>query len=257
MLASPFYVATMSHHSLLRSFLLPTLLPLVLPMADATAQVQAGDIATTRFSTTEFDIQRGTTRTAYNTGGFGGTGSSFAVLWDPTNPNDFLVGGFDFIGRATITGPGTVSYSLISAAVGIVVGMSWDNDHQVVFIDAAAGQVRRLDPANGQIVDLSTGTQPWGFDANAGAFDPATGDTVVGGNGALYRLRRGTTTAVAARRMKNPKTTFSRFMGTGRIKLRDGRTAAGMPYGNAKACAGGPPSAALDRSIGQPCPRLV
>lgn len=190
------YVATMSHHSLLRSFLLPTLLPLVLPLADATAQVLAGDIATTRFSTTEFDIQRGTTRTAYNTGGFGGTGSSFAVLWDPTNPNDFLVGGFDFIGRATITGPGTVSYSLISASVGIVVGMSWDNDHQVVFIDAAAGQVRRLDPANGQIVDLSTGTQPWGFDANAGAFDPATGDTVVGGNGALYRLRRGTTTAV-------------------------------------------------------------
>jgi hypothetical protein len=189
-------LATMNRHTLLHSFLLPTLLPFVLPVASATAQVVAGDIATTRFSTTSFDIQRGSTTTPYTTAGFGGTGSSFAVLWDPTSPNDFLVGGFDFVGRATITGPGAVSYSLISTSVGIVVGMSWDNEHRVVFIDAGAGQVRQLDPASGQIVDLSIGAQPWGLDANAGAFDPATGDTVVGGNGALYRLRRGTTTAV-------------------------------------------------------------
>lgn len=186
----------MNHHTLLHSLLFSTLLPLVVPIASATAQVVTGDIATTRFSSTSFDVQRGSTTTAYTTGGFGGTGSSFAVLWDPTSPNDFLVGGFDFLGRATITGPGTVSYSLISASVGIVVGMSWDNEHRVVFIDAGAGQVRRLDPTSGQIVDLSTGVQPWGFDANAGAFDPATGDTIVGGNGALYRLPRGATTAV-------------------------------------------------------------
>lgn len=186
----------MNQHSLLRSRLLPTLLPLVWPIAAATAQVATGDIATTRFSTSTFDILRSGVTTAYNTGGFQGTGNSFAVLWDPTNANDFLVGGSDFLGRARITGPGTVNYVRISAAVGIVVGMSWDNNRRVVFVDALAGQVRRLDPANGQIVDLSTGSQPWGLDANAGAFDPATGDTVVGGNGALYRLRRGTTTAV-------------------------------------------------------------
>jgi len=186
----------MPHDSLPCSRLLAALMPLVLPIAAATAQVLPGDIATSRFSATTFDILRGGSTTPHNTGGFQGTGNSLAVLWDPTQPNDFLVGGFDFIGRATITGPGAVNYTLISGAVGIVVGMTWDNDHRVVFVDALAGQVRRLDLTNGQIVDLSIGNQPWGFDANAGAFDPATGDTVVGGNGALYRLRRGTTTAV-------------------------------------------------------------
>lgn len=177
------------------SRLLSTLLPIALPFAAATAQVATGDIATTRFSSSAFDILRGATATAYDTGGFQGTGSSLAILWDPAQPNDFYVGGFDFLGRATVTGPGTVGYTNLSTGVGIVVGLSWDLDRRIVFVDALAGQVRRLDPANGQIVDLSTGNQPWGFDANAGAFDPATGDTVVGGNGALYRLRRGTSTA--------------------------------------------------------------
>lgn len=171
------------------------LLSTLLSVAAATAQVATGDIATTRFSSSAFDILRGAAATVYDTGGFQGTGSSFAVLWDPAQPNDFYVGGFDFLGRATITGPGAVSYTNLSNAVGIVVGMAWDPEHRIVFVDALAGQVRRLDPANGQVVDLSVGNQPWGFDANAGSVDPATGDAIVGGNGALYRLRRGTSTA--------------------------------------------------------------
>lgn len=184
----------MHHERPSASRLLPAL-SFLLPIAAATAQVLPGDLATTRFSTSAFDILRAGVTTPYATGGFQGTGHSLAVLWDPVQPNDFLVAGFDFLGRATITGPGSVTYNLLSSNVGIVVGMSWDNEHRVVFVDALAGQVRRYDPANGQIVDLSTGNQPWGFDANAGAFDPATGDTVVGGNGELYRLARGATTA--------------------------------------------------------------
>jgi hypothetical protein len=167
----------------------------LLPLTATTAQVAIGDIATTRFSPSAFDILRGGVATAYDTGGFQGTGSSLAVLWDPAQPNDFYVGGFDFLGRATITGAGTVTYTNLSTAVGIVVGMAWDPEHHVVFVDAMAGQVRRLDPSTGAIVDLSVGNQPWGFDANAGSVDPATGDAVVGGNGALYRLPRGATTA--------------------------------------------------------------
>jgi hypothetical protein len=46
------------------------------------------------------------------------------VLWDPANPNDFLIGGFGFVGRATIAGPGSASYTLITNNVGIVSQMS-------------------------------------------------------------------------------------------------------------------------------------
>ncbi len=171
------------------------LLPSLLLAAAAAAQLQPGDVAITGFSSTSFGVLSGGTTTHHApAGGLGG--STLCVLWDVTQPASVLLAGFGFVGRATITGPGSVVYTPIPANVGIVVQMSQDDTFGVVLIDAGSSQVRRLDPANGAVTDLSFGPQPWGLDANAGAFDPATGDVVVGGNGALYRLARGAVTAV-------------------------------------------------------------
>jgi hypothetical protein len=176
-----------------------TTTPLLLLLATALqAQVQPGDIAVTGFSTTSFGVIRGTTVTGYTTPGFQGTGTatSQAILWDPVRPNDFVIGGFGFLGRATITGPGTVSYALITPNVGTVVQMSWDDRGRIVFVDSAVDQVRRLDLVTATVTDLSTGSQPWGTDASSGAWDPGTGDVVVGGNGGIWRLTNGSSVAV-------------------------------------------------------------
>jgi len=169
------------------------LLAWLLPAA-ASAQVTIGDIAVTGFSTNAFGvISAGPTVTGYATPGFQGSGTatSQAILWDPIHPDDFVIGGFGFVGRATITGPGAVTYALITNAIGIVSQMSWDSSGQIVFADSGTGQVRRLDPVTATVVDLSVGTQPWGTSLSAGAWDPLTGDVVLGGNGALYRLANG------------------------------------------------------------------
>ena len=160
------------------------------------AQVSAGDIAVTGFSSTAFGIiSAGPTVTGYTTPGFQGSGSSQAILWDRHNPQDFLIGGFGFIGRATINGLGSVTYVPITNNVGIAAQMSWIDGGQVVFVDGGTNQVRLLDPMSGGVVDLSSGAQPWGSDASSGAVDPVTGDVVVGGNGALYRFVIGSPTA--------------------------------------------------------------
>ena len=114
--------------------------------AATSAQVALGDIAATGFSTTSFGvISAGPVVSGYTTPGFQGTGTatSQAILWDPAHPNDFLVGGFGFVGRATITGPGTVSYTLITNGVGIVSQMSWDRSGGVVVADSGNDQIRR------------------------------------------------------------------------------------------------------------------
>jgi hypothetical protein len=164
----------------------------------ALAQVARGDIAVTGFSTTSFGVVgAGNAVTGYTTTGFLGTGTatSQAILWDPSSPNDFIVGGFGFVGRASITGPGTVTYALITNNVGTVAQMSWDEGGQIIVADSGTDQVRRLDPVTGAIVDLSAGPQPWGTSLNSGARDPMTGDVVVGGSGEIYRLPAGATTA--------------------------------------------------------------
>ncbi|HEX5051586.1 MAG TPA: hypothetical protein VFZ65_07440 [Planctomycetota bacterium] len=161
------------------------------------AQVAAGDIAVTGFSTSAFGvISAGPTVTGYTTGGFQGTGTatSQAILWDRAHPNDFLVGGFGFIGRASITGPGSVVYAPVTNGVGVVSQMTQDDAGQIVFADSGTNQVRRLDPVSGVVTELSTGAQPWGSSLSSGAWDPLTGDTVLGGSGEIYRLADGATT---------------------------------------------------------------
>lgn len=183
---------------MLRTSLLLSGFAAVLTTTTTTAQVQPGDIVATGFSSSAFGVLRGTAITAYTTTGFQGTGaaSSQAILWDPANPNDFLIGGFGFVGRATILGGGSVSYSLITNNVGIVSQMSWDDNGGVIVVDSGSNEVSYLDPIAGTVVDLSTGTQPWGTDLGAGARDPITGDIICGGNGGLYRLTIGSAVAV-------------------------------------------------------------
>ncbi|MBK8101218.1 MAG: hypothetical protein IPK26_29400 [Planctomycetes bacterium] len=172
-------------------------LPFLLLSCTIAAQVQVGDIAVTGFSANQFGLIRNTTVTGYTTPGFQGSGTSFAhaILADPTNLNVFWLAGDGFLGTATITGTGTSTYALRSNAVGFASQLSWDDTGGVVIADSGTGQVRRFDPTNNNLIDLSTGTQPWGTDLNAGAFDPLTGDVILGGDATIYRLARGTTTA--------------------------------------------------------------
>lgn len=162
----------------------------VLFAATTSAQLATGDVAVTGFSDSVFGVlQPNGAVTGYATPGFQGTGiaTSQAILWDRANPQDFLVAGFGFVGRATILGPGTVAYSLITNNVGVVSQMSWLDAGLVVLIDSGTSQVRLLDLGSGTVSDLSSGPQPWGADASAGAVDPRTGDVLVGGNGGIHR----------------------------------------------------------------------
>jgi hypothetical protein len=169
-------------------------LVLFLSSAPSFAQVASGDIAVTGFSSSAFGvISAGPAVTGYATPGFGGL--SQTILWDPAHPNDFLVGGVGFVGRATITGHGTVSYAPITSAVGVVSQMSWDAAGGIVFADSGTNQIRRLDLAAASVTDLSAGAQPWGTALNASAVEPVTGDVIAGGTDAIYRLARGAAVA--------------------------------------------------------------
>ena len=186
---------THDHHERIESMNWFSPLLACLLSATVSAQVAIGDIAVTGFSTTTFAvIGAPPSVTSYPTPGFQGTGTSQAILWDRAQPNDFIVGGFGFVGRASITGPGSASYSLITNGIGTAAQMTWDDNGQLVVADSGTGQVRRLDPVTGVVVDLSTGPQPWGTSLSAGAWDPISGDVVVGGSGAIYRLANGSAT---------------------------------------------------------------
>ncbi|MFK7741148.1 MAG: hypothetical protein AB8H80_12590 [Planctomycetota bacterium] len=150
------------------------------------AQIVPGDIAVTGFSTSEFAVINAGTATTITTPGFGGA-TSQSILFDPFNPLDVLVGGFGFVGRATVAGPGVVLYTPLTTAVGTAAQMSWLSSTEIVIADAGTDQVRLL-TTSGTLTDLSSGTQPWGTSINAGACDPATASVVVGGNGSLHRL---------------------------------------------------------------------
>ncbi|MCU0867021.1 MAG: hypothetical protein MUC36_24820 [Planctomycetes bacterium] len=161
----------------------------------ASAQTNPGDIALTGFSTTTFGIYGGTApATGYPTSGFGGL--SQTILWDDQAPTSFLIGGGGFIGRATVLGPGSVNYTVLTANVNNVAQMSWDAQHQVVFADFGTAQLHRLDPTTGVVTPITSGMQPWGTDLTAAALDPLTQDIVCGGNGGLFRVPAGAATGL-------------------------------------------------------------
>lgn len=162
------------------------------------AQVLPGDVGITGFSDASFGVATSGLVTGYTTPGFGGIGSnaSQSILHDLFGFDTFVVGGRSFIGRATITGPGTVTYSVVTNGIDTATQMSWDWFGNLVVADGGNyDQIRAVDPL-GVVTDVSSGPQPWGAGLNAGAFDPFTGDVIVGGADALFRLPLGSATGV-------------------------------------------------------------
>lgn len=168
------------------------------------AQVLPGDIAISGLSTTSFGIASGPVigstppnATIYDTGSFGGVGFSYAILRDPAAINEFIIGGNGFIGRATITGPGTVTYATITTdpGLGTAAQLSWDNSGNLIVADSGLDIVQMVTPG-GTVVPLSGSGQLWGPSLYSGAYEPATGDVIVGGNNALFRLPNGSPNAV-------------------------------------------------------------
>lgn len=159
------------------------------------AQTQVGDIAMTGFSTTAFGLYRNAVL-ACPTSGFGGSGTSQTILWDDATPHTFWLAGFGFLGRAQILGPGSVAYTPLTTNVGIACQLSFDDQRRLVFSDAGSMQIRRFDPTTNLVTDVTAGAQPWGQDLNCSVLDPLTGDLFAGGNGAIFRLPAGATTAL-------------------------------------------------------------
>lgn len=179
-----------------RSFFASSLLGvLVSPLF---AQVVPGDIAMVSLIDYQFCVFDGSGTPTYygliNTTGQGTTTNTNAIVWDPSNPQSFILGGEGFIGRVTITGPGTSTYSLITGGVGIISQLSFDANGQLIAIDSTLDQVIKVDPVSGAQIAVTSGTQPWGADLNAGAIDPATGEIFVGANNTLYRIAPGAST---------------------------------------------------------------
>jgi hypothetical protein len=173
---------------------LPALLVLLIATL-APAQLVVGDIGVTGFfQTSSFTILHANgTSDVYTTGSFGG--QSHSLLYDPTQPGTFLIGGSGFIGRVAVTGPGTATYTPITVAVGLINQMSWDGPN-VVASDGGTGQIIRVDPATGGITPVTSGPQPWGTSIFSSCFDPNTGDIYVGGTNFIWRIPFGSTTPV-------------------------------------------------------------
>lgn len=161
------------------------------------AQLSPGDIGVTGFSSTDFGVLSGGVHTGYATGGYGGTGTSQAILWDPNNPQSFYIGGFGFIGRAVITGAGTTVYTNLTTSLGTASQLSFDFFGDLIIADAGVDQVRKYHLVTapvGTVSDITTGTQPWGTTLNCGAFNPTNGDIIIGDQFDLFRIPFGTTT---------------------------------------------------------------
>lgn len=162
------------------------------------AQPPIGDIGVTGFSTNQIAVMGATgTATIYTAAAPfpSGTGAmtTQAILHDPLNPNDFIVGGVGLIGRATITGPASISYTpiLVGTNFGCVGQMSWDAMGNIVYSDGCTDQVNIIDPATGAITPVTTGPQIWGTVLNTCIVRPSTGEIYAGGRTGLYRIPPG------------------------------------------------------------------
>ena len=161
------------------------------------AQLVPGDIGVTGFSFTKFSVIDAGGVTAYSVGSFGG-GQTQAILWDDQNPDDFIIGGVGFIGRATITGPGTATYTLLTTAIGQATQLSWGPNHEIVTPDQVTDQILAWDETSSSVVPITSGNQPWGYTVNAGTYDPNTGKYYVGNDGSVYNYMPGAPPALFA-----------------------------------------------------------
>lgn len=169
--------------------------PLIcLLLSSANGQINPGDIGVTWISSSQFSILRANgSSTVFNTGGFLGAGSSSTLTLSPIEPNTYWIGGSGFIGRAQITGPSTVNYSLISNGVPLPAQFAWDGSSLIVF-DSGTDQIVQVNINSGSVTNLTSGTQPWGIDLNAGYLDPSSGRMFAGGNNGIWVIEPGSTT---------------------------------------------------------------
>jgi hypothetical protein len=179
------------------------MLGVILAGGSLTAQLPVGTVGATMFSTTAFatiDPTQGsaTSTTIYTTTGFQGTlapSTSQCILQDILNPDSFIVGGYGFMGRVTITGPGTATYTPIAlnttTTLNRPVQMSWDANNTIIVGDGGTDQIRRVDPTTGAITDLTVGAQPWDTTLNACVIRPWTGEIYASSMSGLYRIPAG------------------------------------------------------------------
>jgi hypothetical protein len=162
--------------------------------AIAPAQLVVGDLGVTGFSSSQFWILHANGTSNVVPVPFPGT--THAMLYDPFQSNSFFVGGTGFLGRVVVTGPTSAFYVPITTAVGLVSQISFDG-FQLVVCDSGTDQMIRVNPTNGAIAPVTTGTQPWGTDLNCGVIDSNTGDIYAGGLNAIWRIPATTSTPVA------------------------------------------------------------
>src|SRR5262245_30174671 len=83
------------------------------------AQLTVGDVGVTGFLTNQFTVLHANgTSTQFTTTSW--VGISHALLYDPKQPNSFLIGGVGFLGRVTVTSPTTATFTPITTSVGTV-----------------------------------------------------------------------------------------------------------------------------------------
>ena len=158
------------------------------------AQLAVGDLGVTGFSSSQFWVLHANGSSDVVPVTFPGT--THAMLYDPSQPNSFLVGGTGFLGRVLVTGATTATYLPITTSVGLVSQISFDGPW-LVMCDSGNNQILRVDPVAGGIVPITSGAQPWGTDLNCGLIDPNTGDIYTGGLNAIWRIPNGSSTPVA------------------------------------------------------------
>ncbi|MCB1282400.1 MAG: hypothetical protein KDB18_12840, partial [Salinibacterium sp.] len=122
------------------------------------------------------------------------------MLWDPSSPDSFIVGGQSFppgvMKRVTFLTPTSTTVTNITPLPGQTSlidnpgQLSWSQSGQeVIVIDRNLDQIVAVNVATGAETLVTSGPQPWGNALHCGAVDPLSGDIFVGTTtNAIYRV---------------------------------------------------------------------
>ncbi len=149
------------------------------------AQVlQSGDLGIVGFQTNKFWVRKANGAvnavTITNAPYFGSYSSatSQSILWDPSSPNSFIIGGFGFLGRATMVTATTATWTPFVPAFGMFPGeiaqMCWEGTGRIHMFDAASDAVQTVELASGVMAFATPAFAAWGYTLNAGTYDPHT-----------------------------------------------------------------------------------
>jgi len=132
---------------------------------------------------------------------FDSASSVTTILWDPNRPDEYICGGGSasfsnsgYLVRQVFTAPDQMTTTTLAdtGSFALPVQMSWDQTGERVILVTAFDQVHSVHATTGDVIDLTTGAQPWGNQVSCGAMNPQTGDVFVGtSSGDLWRLASG------------------------------------------------------------------